>query len=90
MPRNRNFYSTAENMEGSLALRGDTMPFDPATQHDEDAVMQISTFQNNFVRMRIPLRDPGRLCGPPCRWTRVRAQPRQDRLSVLTRDERLS
>ena len=58
MPRNRNFYSTAENMEGSLALRGDTMPFDPATQHDEDAVMQISTFQNNFVRLRIPAAGP--------------------------------
>jgi hypothetical protein len=48
-------FSAAENMEGRFALYGDTKPFDLATHHDEDAVMQIATFENNFVWLRIPL-----------------------------------
>jgi hypothetical protein len=42
-------------MEDGLALGGNTKHFDFATQHDEDAVMQISPLQNDFVGLRIPL-----------------------------------
>ncbi len=48
-------FSAIKNVEDSLALGGDTKHFDPATQYDEDAVMQVSPFQNDFVRLRIPL-----------------------------------
>jgi hypothetical protein len=41
-------------MEGSFALCRDTKHFDPATQYDEDAVMQIAPFQNDFVFLGIP------------------------------------
>jgi len=42
-------------VEDSLPIGGNTNYFDPATQSDEDAVMQIAPFQNNFARLRIPL-----------------------------------
>src|SRR5580693_6564699 len=48
-------FSAIESVEDSLALGGNTKHFDPATQYDEDAVMQISPFQYDFVRLRIPL-----------------------------------
>jgi hypothetical protein len=36
-------------VEDSLPIGGNTNYFDPATQYDEDAVMQIAPFQNNFA-----------------------------------------
>src|SRR5580704_15167604 len=48
-------FSAVENVENSFALGGNTNYFDPATQYDEDAVMQIAPFQYDFVRLRIPL-----------------------------------
>jgi hypothetical protein len=48
-------FSAIESVEDSLALGGNTKHFDPATQYDEDAVMQVSPFQYDFVWLRIPL-----------------------------------
>jgi hypothetical protein len=48
-------FSATENMEDSLVTAGDTNHFDGATQYDEDAVMQISRFENNFMCLRIAL-----------------------------------
>jgi hypothetical protein len=48
-------FPAIKNVEDSLALGGDTKYFDPATQYDEDAVVPVSPFQNDFVRFRIPL-----------------------------------
>jgi hypothetical protein len=60
-------FSATEDVEDSLARGGNTKHFDPATQNDEDAVVQISPLQNNFVRLRIPLAaescQPGNLTG---------------------------
>jgi hypothetical protein len=40
---------------GVQAIGGNTKQFDLAAQNDEDAVMQISRFQNNLVCLRIAL-----------------------------------
>ena len=42
-------------MEDSLAIGGNTNHFDPAAQYEEDAVMEISAFQDDFICLGIPV-----------------------------------
>jgi hypothetical protein len=48
-------FSAIQNVKDSFAIGSNAKHFDSATQYDEDAVMQISPFQNDFVWLRIPL-----------------------------------